>query len=128
MFQAKDYRGLSRLSGIQKHRFVREGQMNPCRINVTQQRDGPFQFPFECPLIVDLLGEIAGAEIGSVKEFEADSSGTGHASAGQRETGLCQTLRGDEDGCAGFIKAVLNTGFPHLCGDGGCVLRCQAGI
>ncbi len=83
--QTKDDGRFGRLAGIEKNRFLREGDMDARLIDFGQGGDRAFQFSFERAAIVDLFGEIAGAEVGAVEELKADAPGFGQTGAGERE-------------------------------------------
>ena len=69
--------GLGRLLLIQKHGFTRKCEVNAGLHYLGHAEDGAFQFAFERPLMVDVLHQFGGAEIGLVEEFESDSSRLG---------------------------------------------------
>ena len=63
-------------------------------IDFGERGDGALQFAFERAAIVDLFGEIAGAEVGAVEELETDAAGFRQARAGEREPRIRQASEG----------------------------------
>ncbi len=58
---------LGRLTRLQEYGFFWESDVNARLLHFRERHDGALQFTFERAMIVDLLGEIAGAEVGFVE-------------------------------------------------------------
>jgi hypothetical protein len=97
-------------------------------IDFGERGDGAFELAFEGAPVVDLLGEIAGAEVGLVEQFKADAAGARQSCAGEGETSFGQPGGGDRDGGTGFVEAVFDAGFANLLGYGGGVLGGESGV
>ena len=84
--QAKNDSGFGRLTGIEKNRILRERDVDARLIDFGERGDRALQLAFERAAIVDLFGEIAGAEVGAVEKLEADAPGFRQARTGERQS------------------------------------------
>ena len=101
-----------RLTGVEEHRIFGERDVDAGLIHFGKSGDGAFEFSFERAAVVDLFGEIAGAQIRAVEEFETDAAGPRHARAGQREPRLRQPVGRNQSRWRRFHRG--GTRFPLL--------------
>ncbi len=77
---------------------------------------------------VDLFGEVAGAEVGLVEDFESDPAAFGDSGGGELEAEFADLGGRDEDGGTAVADAVRDAGFADLGEDEAGVFGSEVGV
>ena len=97
--------------------------MNSCLNDLGHAQDGPFQFAFECALIVDVFDEFGSAEICLVEELESDPARLRKSRGREREPGVGEAGRRNQHGPAVFGQPVVDPRLFQLLDDQRRILR-----
>ena len=91
-----------------EHGRLRNGEMHARRLHRRNRADRLFEFAFQRALVVDLLGELADAELLVVHQFEADRAVLRQALAREPQTRFVDLLRRHQDRAARIGDLVRN--------------------
>ncbi|MDZ7639148.1 MAG: hypothetical protein U5J83_13010 [Bryobacterales bacterium] len=109
--QLHHHAALGGLFVFQKYGVFGEGDVDTGLLNGLDRAQTALQLPLDGALVVDVLGEIGGAEIGLVEDLETDASGLGQALGGEAKA-LLGHLRGrHQNARARLVEAHRNSRF-----------------
>jgi hypothetical protein len=94
--QAQHHGGAGLFLVAHEQRGLGQRQVHARRFDGGDGIDGAREFAFEGALVVDLFGELAGAELLGVHQFEADGAAFGQALGGQAQARLGHLVRRDQ--------------------------------
>ena len=120
------YAGFGGLLRIQKYGILGKGQVDAGLLHFRQRHDRAFQFALQRPAVVDVLGELGGAQVGLIEQFETDPAGFGQARGGQIDAQFGQPRRRHHYRTTPLGQAVIHAGLFQPLDDGRGVFRRDA--
>ena len=107
---------------------LRNSQMDAGRFHARNRFDGAFEFTFQRALVVDLLGELADAELLVVHQFETDRAALRQALGGETQTHFVHLVGRHENRAATVGELVGDVGGLQRGDDRAAVLIRQVAI
>ncbi len=126
--QIDEHRRRWRFLVAHEHGWLRNRQMHARRLHRRNRFDRAFQLAFERALIVDLLGELADAELLVVHQFEADRAALRQSLRCKAQAHLMHLLGRHEDRAAGLGELVRNVRLLERRDDGAAVAVGQVAV
>jgi hypothetical protein len=106
--EVDEHRRRRRFLVAHEHRRLRDREMHARAAHGVDRLDGALQLAFERALVVDLLGELADAELLVVHQLEADRAALRQALARETQTRFMNLLGRHENGAAAVRQLVRN--------------------
>lgn len=112
--QLHQHARLGGLAGVEKQRVFGKRDVYARLFHCGERHHAALQLAFERAMIVDLLGEVTGAEAGLVEQFEPDAAAFGKAGRRHVQAQLGHTRRRHQHRRAVAGEPVLGAAFAHL--------------
>ncbi|CPO75095.1 Uncharacterised protein [Bordetella pertussis] len=125
--QVEQHRGGRGLAVAHEQRLARHGQVHAGVLHRMHGLDRARQLAFQAALVVDLLGELAGAETGVVQQLETHRTAARQALAGQLHARVVDPLGGHQQRAAVVAEAVGHVHLVQRRDDGAAIAVVQIG-
>ena len=115
--QPHQHAGFGGFASIAEHGILRERHMHARLLHFRDRHHGSFQFAFERPAVIHVLGEVGDSEIGLVENLESDAPGLRQPRSGHLQAQLGDFVLGRQDLGSAAADFEIDASFAQLLHD-----------